>query len=153
MMRRFALVLAALAAALGPQPGLALKPGPAPEMKLLVTQAPDPLRVGQPGVVRVLVQPPDGITLNRYPGITLTVEKSSGVALARPESFVGTKTPIEDPAEFAFKKIEPLELPATAQRPGTAELEGTLVFTYCVKASGFCAPAKQKVKLAIKTAR
>jgi hypothetical protein len=152
-MRRSALAAAAFAAALAPQAALALKPGPAPDMKLAVVQAPDPLKAGQAGVVRVTVQPPDGITLNRYPGITLTIEKSGGVALEKTEAFVGTKTPIEDPAEFAFKKIDPLELKVTPARAGATELEGTLVFTYCVKASGFCAPAKQKVKIALNAAR
>ena len=152
-MRRLPLAAAALAAALAPQAALALKPGPAPEMKLAIVQAPDPLRAGQAGVVRVTVQPPEGITLNRYPGITLTIDKTGGVALAKPEAFVGTTTPIEDPAEFAFKKIDPLELRVTPSRAGSAELEGTLVFTYCVKASGFCAPGKQKVKLALNAAR
>jgi hypothetical protein len=152
-MRRLPLAAAALAAALAPQAALALKPGPAPEMKLLVAQSPDPLKAGQPGVVRVTVQPPDGITLNRYPGVTLTVEKTGGARLEKTEAFVGTKTPIEDPAEFAFKKIDPLELKLTPAGPGPSELEGTLVFTYCVKASGFCAPAKQKVRIALNAAR
>jgi hypothetical protein len=152
-MRRPALAAAALAAALAPQAALALKPGPAPEMKLAVVQAPDPLKAGQAGVVQVTVQPPAGITLNRYPGITLTIEKTGGVALEKAETFVGTKTPIDDPAEFAFKKIDPLELKVTPSRAGSAELEGTMVFTYCVKASGFCAPARQKVKIALNAAR
>jgi hypothetical protein len=152
-MRRSALAAAALAAALAPQAAQALKPGPAPDMKLAVVQAPDPLKAGQAGVVRVTVQPPDGITLNRYPGITLTIEKSGGVALEKTEAFVGTKTPIEDPSEFAFKKIDPLELRATPTRAGGSELEGVMAFTYCVKASGFCAPAKQKVKIALNAAR
>lgn len=152
-MRRPALAAAALVAALAPQAALALKPGPAPEVKLAVVQAPDPLQAGQTGVLRVTVQPPEGISLNRYPGITLAVDKSGSVALEKAEAFVGTKTPIDDPAEFAFEKIDPLELKVTPARAGSTELEGTLVFTYCVKASGFCAPAKQRVRIAVNAAR
>jgi len=152
-MRRSFLIAAALAAAAAPQPAQALKPGPAPEMKLKVTQEPDPLRLGGEGLVRVLVEPPEGITLNRYPGIKLAIEKSTGLTPGASGAFVGTTTPIDDPNEFAFKKIEPLELKVTPTRSGTGEIEGTLTFTYCVKASGFCAPAKQKVKLPVRAAR
>lgn len=152
-MRRSILLAAVLVAALAPQPSLALKPGPAPEMKLKITQDPDPLKAGTGGVVRVLIEPPEGITLNRYPGIKLVIEKPGGVSLGSSEAFVGTTTPIENPDEFAFKKIEPLELKLTPTRAGTAELEGTLTFTYCVKASGFCAPAKQKIKVPVRAVR
>jgi hypothetical protein len=132
-------------------PGLA---GPAtkvkaPDLKITVTQDPDPGKAGQPVTVRVAVEPPAGIKLNQYPGITLKVTGTDGVTLESAEAFVGTKKPIADPAQFGFKHIDPLTLKATSGRPGARTLEGTLTYFYCVIESGYCAPGELKLRIPV----
>ncbi|MBP7149758.1 MAG: hypothetical protein KBD01_19705 [Acidobacteria bacterium] len=144
----------ALAAALAQQP-LAADPVPsktkAPrvEVKLELSQAPDPIPVGREATVKIAVTPPRGIALNQYPGITLKLDRSDALRTASNEAFVGTHEPIEDPDKFAFRRIDPLVLKVTPTRAG-AELSGMLTFFYCVKASGFCAPGKQEVRLPLR---
>ncbi len=151
-MRKFWILPLMLAAAYSPHVFSARGPIKAPELKLTVTQSPDPGRPGQELEVRVAVAPPEGITLNRYPGITLKIDKAPGVALRDKEAFVGVRKPLDDPAEFPFKSIDPLKLYATpASGVGSrTTLEGTLKFFYCVKKSGYCAPGEMKVKVPVK---
>ena len=154
-MRSFAVVLSIAGAAYSPHllaVGAGIKP---PELKITVTQTPDPVRLGQVAEVSVALAPPAGITLNRHPGITLRIPKPPpGVSLQSSETFVGVRKPIENPAEFPFKTIDPLKLKATATAGASGEriLEGTLSFVFCVKASGYCAPTQMKTRIPFKVA-
>jgi hypothetical protein len=157
-MRRFLPLVAILIAACAPQDadsatGQNKKKKP-PEMKLQVSQSPDALAAAEQGEVRVQVSPPEGIDLNRYPGITLTIEDAAGLTLGSEKAFVGSKKPIKNPEEFAFESIEPLRLAVTAPSgigKGDHTMSGTLKFFYCRKKDGFCAPATQKVSVPVKT--
>ncbi len=147
----FALAAALVLATLLPAPALA-GPGSkpkSPELKVTVTQDPSPGKAGQPVTVKVAVEPPTGIKLNQYPGITLKVTGTDGLTLASPEAFVGTKKPIADPAQFGFKHIDPLELKATGGKAGTRTMDGTLTFFYCVIESGYCAPGEMKLRIPV----
>lgn len=124
----------------------------APDLKLTVTQSPDPGKPGAAVKISVAVEPPEGIKLNQYPGITLKVTPPAGLTLDSNEAFVGTKKPIDDPEQFGFKHIDPLVLQGKVGGGGTKTLEGTLSFFYCVKASGYCAPGKMPVKIPVKVA-
>lgn len=127
-------------------------PKPAPQLKLTVKQTPDPGKPGQAISVRIELEPPAGIGVNKYPGVTLRITGDAGLTLASTEAFVGTKTPIDDPAQFKFKKVDPLELKVTAPAgaKGQRVLEGTLKYFYCVNASGFCAPGTMTVKIPVR---
>lgn len=151
-MRKLWGVLLVALAAYSPHAFAARGPVKTPDLKLTVTQSPDPAQAGREFELSIAIVPPTGITLNQYPGITLKIEKAPGLRLRDAEVFVGVRKPIEDPAEFPFKTIEPLKLYATPA-PGVGSpttLEGTLKFFYCVKASGYCAPGEMKVKIPVK---
>ncbi len=147
-MRRLLVLLVLVSAVLAPQAAaFGKKPKKAPKMKVELSVAPSPAKAGQPATVEVKVVPPKGIALNRYPGITLKIDKASKLDFASREAFVGTKELPEDLADNAFKKPAPLRFEVTPKAAGKRSFEGELSFFYCVKSSGFCAPGKQKVKL------
>ena len=152
-MRRFLAVLLVLAAsaplALAPAALAGGRHKAPPRMDLKLAQDPPKAAVGDEFQLSVQVVHPEGIKLNRYPGITLEIAKAPGIALASKTAFVGSKKPITDPAKFGFHEIPPLVLRGKVQkgRKGTRYLEGTLKFFYCVKKSGYCAPGEQKVRL------
>lgn len=139
-----------------PQFALALPPRPNPAMKVTATQSPDPAPVGKEAELKVLVEPPAGFTINRFPGITLKLNKDRSVTPAESTGFVGTKEPPGDevdPADYGFKKAEPIVLKLTPAAKGKAlELEGTLSYTFCDKKSGTCYPGKQAVKIPLRVA-
>jgi hypothetical protein len=153
-MRKAVFLLVVFLAVSGPH-ALAFGKVKPPDLKITVSQSPDPGSGGMDVEVRVAVAAPDGIALNQYPGITLTVTPAAGLSLAQTEAFVGTKKPIEDPAQFGFKgPIDPLKL-AMKVKPGekgTRTLDGSLKFFFCVKASGYCAPGEMKLKIPVKLA-
>lgn len=150
------LALVVLIAAVAAPHALALgKPENTPVMKLGVTVEPSPARPGEAATVKISIAPPQGIALNRYPGITLRIDKAERTSLEQNEAFVGSKKPIQDVAQFAFETIDPLVLVVKPEAGGgsTRTLEGELKFFYCVKESGYCAPGTQKVKLDVPVAR
>ncbi len=151
-MRRILAVLLVLAASAPLAPGPAALAGAKkapPRMDLKLAQDPPRAAVGEDFRLSVTVVPPEGIKLNRYPGITLEIAKAPGIALSSKTAFVGSKKPITDPEKFGFHEIPPLVLRGKVEkgRAGTRYLEATLKFFYCVKKSGYCAPGEQKVRL------
>lgn len=147
-MRRVLVLLVLVTAVLTPQASaFGKKPKKAPKMDVELRVAPEPARAGQSATLELRVLPPKGIALNRYPGITFTVDKASKLDFASKEAFVGTKELPEDLTDNAFEKPQPLRFEVTPRASGTRSFEGELSFFYCVKSSGFCAPGKQKVKL------
>ncbi len=152
-MRRFLAFLLVLAASapLGPVPA-ALAGGrkkAAPRLDIKLSQEPPRVAVGETFRLSVRVVPPEGIKLNRFPGITLTIDRAPGLTLDEPTAFVGSKKPITDPDKFGFHEIPPLVLRGKVRggRRGTRTLRGTLKFFYCVKKSGYCAPGEQDIRL------
>ncbi len=154
-MGRVLLALLLVAAVVSPHAWAIGKPEKTPLMKLDVAVEPSPAKPGEAATVKVSIVPPEGIALNRYPGITLRIDKADRAVLAANEAFVGSKKPIKEVSEFAFTTIDPLVLTVTPQPGGgaTRQLEGELKFFYCVKASGYCAPGTQAVKLDVPVAR
>jgi hypothetical protein len=155
-MRVLPLVLALVFAAFAPQALGLGKPEKTPEMSLEVAVKPEAeALVGGSSVVEVTVVPPEGIALNRYPGITLTIDDDARLGLADKVAFVGVKKPIKDVSKFQFETIPPLELKVAPKSRGGSErtMKGTLKFFYCVKKSGFCAPGEQKVKIPVRVAK
>ena len=157
-MRRFLPFVAMLIAACAPQDADSAtrqdKKKKPPELQIEVSQSPEALAASERGEVRVQVSPPEGIDLNRYPGITLTIEDPAGLELGSGTAFVGSEKPIKDPDEFAFETIDPLKLAVTAPPavgPGKHTMSGSVKFFYCRKKDGFCAPATQKVSVPVET--
>jgi hypothetical protein len=162
VMRRLLPLLAVLIAACSPQTteSAAKKKQKPPEMRIEVTQSPEALAAAESGELQVQVVPPEGIALNRYPGITLAIEDAAGLKLDSESAFVGVDKPLSDPDEFQFEKIDPLRFKVTAPDGAGADggseaaakkkMTGTLKFFYCRKKDGFCAPASQKVSVPVK---
>lgn len=99
--------------------------------------------------LRLTMTPPDGVMLNRYPGITLDLEQTGDLQLDAGSYFVGSREPITDLSQAYFD--EDPEIVISAQNRGEAqqELRGELSFFYCLKESGVCAPATQSVRLSV----
>lgn len=154
-MPRFAAVLIVLIAVFAPHADtLAKERRPAPKLQIKTSQEPSAAVPGRPVSLDVILTPPEGIVLNRYPGIKLVFESSPGLRPSSPEVFLGSREPIEDPDRFYFNAGEPLKLEVVAEKgkKTTRTLRGDLTYFYCVKASGFCAPARQKLELPVKVA-
>ncbi len=149
-MRRIFLVLFLLVAAFGPHDALAARPGgKAPIMTVKSTQTPSTASVGDAIKVRITIEPPKGIELNRYPGITLKLDDVTDFETATQEVFVGTRELPEDIEKNGFKVVPPLEFFVTAKKGGRGKkaLSATLKYFYCVKSSGYCAPGSQSVHI------
>ncbi|MDQ7005924.1 MAG: hypothetical protein Q9Q40_01685 [Acidobacteriota bacterium] len=149
-MKSWLLVLGLVVAVCAPQAAPGSRKKTAPTMGIRVEQRPAAATVGEPATVQVHVTPPDGIRLNRYPGITLEIDKADALDLSTRKAFVGSTKPINDVSKFGFETIDPLVLEFVPKAPGEHVLEGTLKYFYCVKKSGYCAPGQQRVRLPVK---
>lgn len=114
-----------------------------------VEQSPTAVSPGQTADLAIALELPKGIQLNKYPGVTLAVDKAPGFEPIEDKPFAGSREPIEDLDDFYFETFDPLRLSVTprAGRAGKRSIDATLSYFYCVKKSGFCAPRKQKVTL------
>ena len=111
------------------------------DVKVVVTAPAAPLPAGSRGETTLLLTPPNGIHINRYPPVTLKLQAPPGIKLDAPELKQGSPTPIDDPEDFPFKVIEPMKIgfsvdPAAPQ--GKARVSGKLNFVYCIARSGYC---------------
>ncbi|GAB4222142.1 MAG: hypothetical protein Kow0062_18180 [Acidobacteriota bacterium] len=150
-MTRPLVVSLVLAAVLSPQaaPAAAGK-DKAPRVTARVAVDPSPARPGEPVRISVRLEPPEGVTLNRYPGITLKIDHVEGLDVASREVFVGTRKPVTDVEKFAFEKVPPLVVEGVAGAGSRRGLiRGELKYFYCVKKSGFCAPASRPLEITV----
>ena len=105
----------------------------------------------------VRLEPKDGVKINRYPKIKLTVPEQAGLT---GESVVeiGNDTP-PPPGKMEsnyYKTVDPVELRLTLDDKapsGRHELEGKLTYFYCVVKSGFCAPKRLALKIPVTVQR
>jgi len=146
------LLAAALAAALGTAaPADNVKP-PEKPADVLVTVTPERSNPGGEVRVRVRLEPIRGVKINRYPKIKLTVPEQAGLVAAG-EAEVGNAAPPPpggDPEANYYDRVDPLDLSLTldpAIAPGHHEIEGRLVYAYCVSASGFCTRTKVPLRI------
>ncbi|HHN75396.1 MAG TPA: hypothetical protein ENK10_09235 [Acidobacteria bacterium] len=149
-MKSWLLIFGLVVAVCAPQAAPNSKKKAAPTMGVRVEQQPGTASVGQTARIKVHVTPPEGIRLNRYPGVTLEIDKNDGLRLAAKKAFVGSTKPISDVAKFGFETVDPLLFEVVPTSPGTHVMEGTLKYFYCVKKSGYCAPGQQRVRLTVK---
>jgi hypothetical protein len=144
-----AIVLACVAAApAAPAPPLTEQPA-----TIRVQIAPESVEPGGQARVTVTLDPAEGVKVNRYPKIRLEVPARPGL-LAGGSATLGDDRPpaIDQTGGNYFDEIQPLTLALDLERgapSGSHEIEGQLVFYYCVTKSGFCAPKKSPVKFAL----
>jgi DsbC/DsbD-like thiol-disulfide interchange protein len=152
---RFLAVLA-ISVALG-APGLVLaapnSAQPANPAKVTVSVSPENVAPGGEAQVTVKLKASSGIKINRYPKIKVSVPAKEGF-VAEAEAEVGSDSPppLDDPDSNYFGEVDPvsfkLDLDDSIQS-GSHEIEGKLTYYYCVTKSGFCAPKRTSVKIAV----
>ena len=115
--------------------------------------SPDAVSAGGEAEVTVRVVPAEGVKINRYPRIRLSVASLDGVVQGGDAS-AGSEAP-PDPDHMDknyFKKVEPVTLTLKVDPRASAgkhEVDAMLRYSYCVAASGYCAPVKTPVKIAV----
>jgi hypothetical protein len=124
---------------------------PAEPARIDISVSPESLSAGGEAEVTLRLTPKSGIRINRYPKIKLSVTGVDGLC-GMAEAALGNDTP--PPAgqmeSNYFDIVDPLQLrlPIDGKaRAGGHVVEGQLVYFYCVKKSGFCAPARLSVKI------
>jgi len=121
--------------------------------KIEVEVAPKAVEPGGEALVTLRVVPKDGVKINRYPKIKLTVPEVEGVILSAEGTLGNPKPPpVDNPESNYFNSPEPLELELQIDPnapSGRRKIEGQVKYFYCVAASGFCAPAKADVKIPV----
>jgi hypothetical protein len=140
------LATAALAAA----PGSKTSQPPA---RLAVSVEPDTVEPGGRAELVLRIEPASGVKINRYPKIRLNVAGQAGLT-GGGEATVGNDSPppLDQTDANYFEQVDPvrlsLEVEASAAS-GRHEVQGDVVYYYCVTKSGFCAPRKDRVKFAL----
>jgi hypothetical protein len=119
--------------------------------RIEIKLSPESVPAGGKAEATLLLTPIDGVTINRYPKITLKIAAQEGLA-GSAESSVGDDAapPPEKSGGNYFDKVDPLRIELSisgSAKPGMYQIEGKLKYYYCVKKSGFCAPKKETVKI------
>jgi hypothetical protein len=115
--------------------------------------APDKVAPGEAARVTLRIVPIDGVKINRYPKIKLSVPGVEGVVEAAEATLGNPKPPpVDHPESNYFGEPEPLvlDLQVSPGAPtGRRKIAGQLKYFFCVAASGLCAPAKAEVKIPV----
>jgi hypothetical protein len=121
--------------------------------KIEITVSPDAVSPGDSAEVTLRLTPKSGIEINRYPKIKLTVPEQDGLG-GEAEVSIGDDAPPPPDHKGGnyFETVDPVKLEidlAAGAKRGEHEFDGRLVYFYCVKKSGFCAPARVNVKIPV----
>jgi len=126
---------------------------PAQPAEIEIAVSPAAVAPGGQADVTLRLTPRQGIKINRYPKIKFRVEERSGLVAAGEAALGNDKPP--PPQQMSsnyFDQVEPLRLSLSideAASSGRHELDAHLTYFYCVTRSGFCAPAKTPLKIAL----
>jgi hypothetical protein len=141
-------LLAAGAGFASPAPSLTEHPA-----RIDVAVSPGEAHAGDRVEVTLRIVPKDGVKINRYPKIRFQVDAREGLVDAAETSLGNDGPPPPDKMETNyFDRVEPLTLTLPIDDDagtGRHEIEGQVTFFYCVTKSGFCAPKKDRVKIAL----
>src|SRR5262245_59345512 len=74
-----------------------------PDVKVVITPPRTPVPAGAKAESTLLLAPPQGIKINRFPPVTLKLRAPDGISLDKSEIRQGSDEPIEDPEDFPFK--------------------------------------------------
>jgi hypothetical protein len=145
-------VAAALIACSVASAGEPAKP-PAEPAKIEISVSPQAVAAGGKAEATLQLTPIEGVTINKYPKITLKIAALEGV-VGSAESSVGDNAapPPEQSGGNYFDKVDPLriEIPMDMSvKPGKHQIEAKLQYYYCVKKSGFCAPKRATIKIPV----
>jgi hypothetical protein len=150
LIRLFALpcVLLLAAATVAGVPSQQAKP-PAEPAKIMISVSPSEIPAGGLAKVTLQLAPKPGIVINRYPKMKLAVPEQDGLS-GGAEVAIGNDgpPPVGQEESNYFETVDPLELQlelAKNIKSGSHQFQAHLVYFYCVKKSGFCAPARVNV--------
>ena len=126
---------------------------PADPAKVTVSVSPESVAPGGEAQVTVKLKAASGVKINRYPKIKISVPAKEGL-VAEAEAEVGNDSPppLDNPDSNYFGVVDPVTLKLDLDdsiKSGAHEIEGKLTYYYCVTKSGFCAPKRTSVKIAI----
>jgi len=143
----FLLIACGLAAA-----GDAAKP-PAEPAKIEISVSPKSVEAGGSAEATLQLMPIAGVTINKYPKITLKIAAQEGL-VGSAASAVGDDAPPppEQSGGNYFDRVDPVRIEIAidkSAKPGMHEIEAKLKYFYCVKKSGFCAPKRVTVKIPV----
>ena len=144
------LILAAATSSAGDAPAA---PGLERPATVRVEVSPQPVAPGGKARVTVSLSPAEGVKVNRYPKMKISVAALPGLVSAA-EATVGDDKPpaLDKTGGNYFDPVTPLTLDLAVDKSaksGAHEVQGQLVFYYCVTKSGFCAPQREPVKIAL----
>jgi hypothetical protein len=126
---------------------------PAKSADIDIEISPKVVSPGDLARITVRIVPLDGVKINRYPKIKLKIPALEGVLQEAQAEIGDEKPPPPDKLETNYyATVDPviLELPIDASAPkGTHKLDAKLNYFYCVKKSGFCAPARLSLEIAL----
>ncbi len=144
-------LLLAVALAAATASAAATKPSAADAVKIEVGVAPTPVTAGGEAEITVRLSVNPGFKLNRYPRIRLAVPAVEGLVSGAETSLGSDAPPPPDRLETNyFKSPDPLRLKLDVTRsasPGRHDIDAKLSYSYCVTASGYCAPARVPLKI------
>jgi hypothetical protein len=147
------LIVAWLALVVFGTPAVADPRPPAIPAEIAISTSPVTVEPGESVTVRLDLAPIKGVKINRYPKVKLRVPAEAGL-VGESEAAVGNDKP--PPADKMksnyFDEFDGLELTLDVDpqaRAGLHRLQGKLTYFYCVPASGFCAPHRTPVEIAL----
>ena len=121
-----------------------------PHVKVDVSVEPSSLKPGASGEIRIRFHPTEGIHVNATPPTELNLSDASPLTLIGKPSVPTDSTTgyldAEKPITYTFA------VSSTAQ-PGTAEVNGTLVYYFCSDEEGWCLRWKDDVSLTVSVTR
>lgn len=153
LQRRAILAVVLLSAAAASGAGEPASPGLERPAAVRVEVSPQPVPPGSKARVTVSLSPAEGVKVNRYPKMRLSVPARPGLVSAA-EASVGDDSPppLDKSGGNYFDPVAPLTLDLAVDeraKSGAHEVDAQLVFYYCVTKSGFCAPQREPVKIAL----
>ena len=104
--------------------------------------------VGQDGEIVVSLNVMEGYKINHMPPMQLNLESVSGVTLAETR-FVSPPLDTDDPLDVYYDEVPNFNVRVVAQRAGSYEVPGELVYFFCSISDGFCARHTLDVKIPV----
>ena len=116
--------------------------------KIAIQVEPMTIVAGEDALIELTLTPKDGIKINKYPKIKLEIPEMLGVHPAVIEQIGEDAPPPIDRTDdnyYGAEGVPPVQVRLPIEdgaAEGRYELDAKLTYFYCVKKSGFCAPAK-----------
>ncbi len=121
-----------------------------PHVKVEVSIEPDTLKSGASGEIRIQFHPTEGIHVNATPPTELTLSDGSSLTL------IGKPSAPTDSTSGYLDVVKPITYTfavSSSAQPGTAGVNGTLVYYFCSDEEGWCLRWKDDVSLTVSITR